>query len=285
MRPSKRLRNRWNDQFGRADSATRYRRLLTTQGRFVTVADSFQPRWSEEGSPQSDSSWESMAKQRSHAKPKGRPTSSPVSARRAPGTEARRPIAAPPPPTAPPRRSTYVEAVAIYERGLEALQRHEYQAAIDLLESVLRIYPDEKELHERVKLYLNICQRQSTPREPAPQTIEERLYASTLAINGGRYDEAIVHLRLVRDEDPDNEHALYMLAVAHAQRDEHAEAIAHLERAIALNPENRALARRDPDLEPLREDEAFRAALEAPHAPQPQRIDPRRRPVRSKSAR
>ena len=68
----------------------------------------------------------------------------------------------------------------------------------------------------------------------------------------------------MRDEDPDNDHALYMLAVAHAQRDEHAEAVAHLERAIALNPENRALARHDPDLEPLRDDDAFRAALEAP---------------------
>jgi tetratricopeptide (TPR) repeat protein len=66
----------------------------------------------------------------------------------------------------------------------------------------------------------------------------------------------------VRDEDPDNDHALYMLAVAHAQRGEHAEAIAHLERAIALNPENRALARRDTDLEPIRDDDAFRSALD-----------------------
>ena len=41
----------------------------------------------------------------------------------------------------------------------------------------------------------------------------------------------------MRDEDPDNDHALYMLAVAHAQRGEPAEAVAHLERAIALNPE------------------------------------------------
>ena len=115
-----------------------------------------------------------------------------------------------------------------------------------------------------MRLYLNICQRQAAQREAAPQTIDERLYAATLAINGGQYDEAIAHLRLVRDEDPDNDHALYMLAVAHAQRGEHAEAVAHLERAIALNPENRALARSDPDLEPLRDDEAFRAALEAP---------------------
>jgi tetratricopeptide (TPR) repeat protein len=185
-------------------------------------------------------------------------------------------------PAPPARRSTYFEAVAIYERGVEALQRHEYAKAANLLESVLRQYPEEKELHERVRLYLNICQRQVTQREATPQTLQERLYAATLAINGGQYDQAIAHLRLVRDEDPDNDYALYMLAVAHAQRDEHAEAVAHLERAIALNPENRALARTDPDLEPLRDDDAFRVALEAP--PSARALD-RRRPFKTRTAR
>jgi tetratricopeptide (TPR) repeat protein len=90
-----------------------------------------------------------------------------------------------------------------------------------------------------------------------------------------------MHLRLVRDEDPDNDHALYMLAVAHAQRGEPAEAVAHLERAIALNSENRGLARTDPDLEPLRGDDAFRAALDTASIPRPDR----RRPVKTKSAR
>ena len=74
-----------------------------------------------------------------------------------------------------------------------------------------------------------------------------------------------------------------MLAVAHAQRGEHAEADRPLERAIALNPENRALARSDPDLEPLRDDEAFRAALEAP--PDSPRSDRSRRPLKARSAR
>ena len=204
----------------------------------------------------------------------------PPSARAEREVEASEPSPAPPTP-APQRRSTYFEAVAIYERGLEALQRHAYEQAANLLESVLRQYPEEKELHERVRLYLNICQRQAAQRETAPQTIDERLYAATLAINGGQYDQAIAHLRLVRDEDPDNDHAIYMLAVAHAQRDEHAEAVAHLERAIALNPENRALARHDPDLEPLRDDDAFRAALDTGLASRPDR----RRPVKTRSAR
>ena len=190
----------------------------------------------------------------------------------------------PPPPSSVQRRPTYDDAVALYERGLEALQRHAYGEAATLLDSVLRQYPEEKELHERVRLYLNICQRQLAREQPTPQTIEERLFAATIAINGGQYDQAIAHLRLVRDEDPDNDHALYMLAVAHAQRDEPAEAVAHLERAIALNPENRGLARTDPDLDPLRDDEAFRAALEAP----PSSALPRptvKRPIKTRTGR
>lgn len=205
---------------------------------------------------------------------------------RPPGAAPRRGRALPaaPQPSGPVRRSTYVEAVALYERGLEAVQRHDYHSAVEQLESVLRLYPEEKDLHERVRLYLNVCRRQATPHEAAPMTIEERLYAATLALNGGRYDEALTHLRLVRDEDPDNDHALYMLAVAHAQRQEPAEAIAHLVRAVALNPENRAIARGDPDLDPLRDDEAFLAALDV-NAPRRVVVENRRPAPRLKTAR
>lgn len=227
-----------------------------------------------------------MAKQRSQPRPKGQSsapaqgTAKPAASVGARAPESSSAAAASKSPSATPRRSTYVEAVAVYEQGVEALQKHDYRKAEQLLESVLSRYPDEKELHERVRLYLNVCHRQATPKEPSPQTVDERLYAATLAVNGGQYDQAISHLRLVRDEDPDNDYAIYMLAVAHAQRGEHAEALAHLERAIALNPENRALARRDPDLEVLREDESFHATLDV--AP---RFSERRRPLKPKSAR
>lgn len=197
-----------------------------------------------------------MAKQR--PKPKTQTETAQVKSSQPPAE----PGSAPSKTPAQSRRPTYVEAVAVYEKGLEALQRHDYNNALELFERVLNAFPDERELHERVRLYLNVCRRHATPVVSAPQSLKERLYASTLALNGGRYDEAIAHLRLVRDEDPDNDHALYMLAVAHAQRGEFVESIAHLERAIALNPENRALARRDADLEPLHDDEAFHAAVD-----------------------
>ena len=184
--------------------------------------------------------------------------------------------------TRPPvPRTGYLEAVALYEQGLQALQRRAYPRAAALLRSVLASYPDEKELHERVRLYLNVCERQAAPRESTPQNTEERIYAATLAVNAGNYAAALEHLQAVKREGPENDHALYMLAVVHALRREPAEAMPYLLRAIALNPENRALARQDPDMENLRRNEAFRAAVDAAPA---SRAD-RRRSTRSRSSR
>ena len=55
----------------------------------------------------------------------------------------------------------------------------------------------------------------------------------------GKYDEALTSLRLVRDEDPDNDHALYMLAVAHAQDEEGLEEginVSRLARQLRVTP-------------------------------------------------
>ena len=88
-------------------------------------------------------------------------------------------VAAPPPPPAPPapRKPTYHEAVAMYERGLQALQRRDFAASADALRSVIERYPDERELLERARLYLKVCERELEPKEPAPKTAVHRIFA------------------------------------------------------------------------------------------------------------
>src|SRR5688572_25260130 len=63
------------------------------------------------------------------------------------------------------RRPTYPEAVARYESGMRALQEHRFREAADAFKAVLLQYPEEKELNERIRLYLALCERHlsSTP--------------------------------------------------------------------------------------------------------------------------
>ena len=165
------------------------------------------------------------------------------------------------------KRASYIEAVALYERGLEALQRHEFRAAAEALGRVLEQYPDERELHDRARLYLKICERETGPPPPSPQTVEERVYAATLALNAGAHEQALRHLQPATDERPDDDRVHYMLAVVHALRHEGDLALTHLRRAIDLNPDNRTLARQEPDFEPIRRELGFRQAVEPPPTP------------------
>jgi tetratricopeptide (TPR) repeat protein len=180
-------------------------------------------------------------------------------------------------PVAPIPRPGHVEAVTLYQEGVAALQTHEYARASSLLRSVIARYPDERELHERVRLYLNVCERHMAPRAASPTTPEERVFAATLAVNAGKFDEALEHLRTASNESPEHDHALYMLASVLALRDRIDEAVPFLLRAIELNPDNRTLAKHDPDLEPLREFDDVRVALEASTAPKAERRKPSRR--------
>jgi hypothetical protein len=55
----------------------------------------------------------------------------------------------------------------MYERGLQALQRRDFAASAEALRNVIQRYPDERELLERARLYLKVCERELEPRSRA----------------------------------------------------------------------------------------------------------------------
>jgi tetratricopeptide (TPR) repeat protein len=186
------------------------------------------------------------------------------------------PAAPPDPSSAPPRKPGFYEAVAIYERGVQALQRHDFTGAAGFFRTVLERYPDERELLERARLYLRVCDRETSRQPATPKTPAELVYAATVALNSGDQAGALDHLHAALTVDPDSDHAHYIMAVALGMRARGDEAIAHLQQAIALNPDNRTLARQDPDLDTLRGHERFREALDTPPSPNRRRPAARR---------
>ena len=204
------------------------------------------------------------------AKAKARPARkavAPAKTRRVAQTKAV--VAVPPPPApappsaSPPRKPGFYEAVAIYERGVQALQRHDYPGAAELFRTVIERYPEERELLERAHLYLRVCERETARQAPPPQSSGDHVYAATVALNSGDHTAAMSHLQRALSADQENDHAHYMMATALSARGRREEALEHLKRSIALNPENRTQARQDPDLDSIRSHEDFRSAIEA----------------------
>ena len=180
------------------------------------------------------------------------------------------PAAPPPPPPGPAP-----EAVSQFEKGLKDLERHAYAEAATTFRSILGGYPAERALLDRVRVYLELCERELRRTPPAPNTVEERLTAATAALNDGNEHRAEELARSVLRDDDEHDLAHYLLAAVAARRGASDEALAHLGRSIALSPEAGAQARFDSDFESLRATDEFRRLTEPPpttnHAGTPNR--------------
>ena len=154
----------------------------------------------------------------------------------------------------PPQRSTYADAVSLYERGMQALQAKRYREAAETLKAVIARFPEEKELHERAQLYIRVCERQLTPLDATPKTPEEQVYAATLAINSGAggpgHRAAHGGAAAGPRQRPRRVHARRRVL---AQGRPGRRRCTHISRALELNPDNRELVRKEPDLEALRQ--------------------------------
>ena len=156
------------------------------------------------------------------------------------------------------RKARSKRALKIYEAGVTGVQKRTFSIAAKALNEVIDEYPEEREIKERAKLYLAVCERELKPLVSEPTSLDERIYAATVSLNSGAVTIAIEHLNAVASEKPSDANVHYMLAVAHALSSDTDMSVTHLERAITLNPDNRLLARQEPDFKNIHGDDRFR---------------------------
>src|SRR5689334_15732227 len=143
------------------------------------------------------------------------------------------------------------EALALFQRGMEALQRHAYAEASTAFNAVVMGFPNERALLDRARVYLELCTREASRRPPVPRTVEERLTAATAALNNDDDQAAEELARSVLGDDPKHDLALYLLAACFARRGATTEALEFLGKAITISPEASTQARTDEDFTSL----------------------------------
>lgn len=162
----------------------------------------------------------------------------------------------PPDPDAPAKQ----QQLKLYEDAVKHFQQQKFHKAKELLERVIE--GPSKELGDRARVHLRICEQRisRTPAAP-PKSAEDHYTQGVALMNMGRWDEAREHLDRAHKAAPKADHVVYAMAVLDCLTGEADSAMQNLKVAIQLRPENRYHARNDEDFAFLQEDPRFTELL------------------------
>jgi tetratricopeptide (TPR) repeat protein len=144
-----------------------------------------------------------------------------------------------------------------YEAAVRLLYSHEYEKAKGAFEKVIATFGDDKEVVERSKIHIRLCEQKIARKPAAPRTLDEHYNFAIALMNEGKYEESLDHLNKALKSNPKCDYVIYAVAITHCRTGNFDRALANLQVAIGLRPENRFLAQRDSDFEVLKQDSRF----------------------------
>lgn len=147
-----------------------------------------------------------------------------------------------------------------YDRGVAALQKKKTEEAEKHFLDLIQKYPEERELVDRARVYLAICERQKKSGRLVLNEPEDFYYAAVFEKNRGNVTEAIEHLKRAARKNGGGR-VDFLLACCYAQQGEPDSALEHLKRAIDEDQRNRFLARHDRDFDAVRDSPEFQELL------------------------
>jgi len=150
----------------------------------------------------------------------------------------------------------YQSTIKVFENGVRAFQKQNYDKAAEIFEKLVE--SNARDVAHRAQVHLRLC-RQRTGRQVLPPKSADDYYTLGVAcLNARQFGLAVEHLSKADKMKPHQDHIQYALAVSHSLGGNSDAALAHLEAAFALRPENRIQARRDEDFQGIAADPRFR---------------------------
>jgi tetratricopeptide (TPR) repeat protein len=147
-----------------------------------------------------------------------------------------------------------------FDRGVASLQKRRIDEAERHFTELIQKYPEERELADRARVYLAVCERQKQAGAVELTEPEDFYYAGLVAKNRGEVGAAIEHLKRAARKNGGGK-VDFLLACCYAQNGEQETALEHLKRAIEEDQSNRILARHDSDFDPVRDTPGFQELL------------------------
>jgi tetratricopeptide (TPR) repeat protein len=161
-----------------------------------------------------------------------------------------------PKPERPKADLKYQSAINTFEMGVRAFHKQNYGKAAEIFEKL--VDGAARDVADRAQVHLRLCRQRTGRPVLAPKTADDYYTLGVACLNARQFELAVEHLSKADKMKPHQDHIQYALAVSHSRCGNSDAALAHLEAAFALRPDNRIHARRDEDFQGLAADPRFR---------------------------
>ena len=146
--------------------------------------------------------------------------------------------------------ATEEEQLELFENAMEAFREAEFAQALELFEATAQ-GPDGAMRH-RATVHIRICRQRIGSDTVDLKTADDHYNYAIRLINDRRLSEASDHLeRALELAKRPSAHVHYALAVVAALEDDAKRSFDRLRQAIEIDPQQRLIARKDPDLAAL----------------------------------
>ncbi|MFQ6038151.1 MAG: tetratricopeptide repeat protein [Candidatus Aminicenantales bacterium] len=156
------------------------------------------------------------------------------------------------------KKNAYEKALSAYTKVMKVFRKGDYARAAQELKAFIEEHKAEKEIVDRAKMYLAVCERRKKKETVPLKSFDDHYQYAVFLLNAGDYKQALRLLDKAAELRPKEVKPLYMKALLYARTGEVEKSLESLKEAVHRDKFFGILAQNEADFEPLREDKRFK---------------------------
>jgi tetratricopeptide (TPR) repeat protein len=160
------------------------------------------------------------------------------------------------------KKDIFEKILEAYSQAVKSFRKGDCVKATELFEAFLEKHTTEKELVDRAKMYLSLCEKCQKKETISLKTFEDYFEYAMYAHNQGDYDETLKLLEKAKAKKPKEGKVSYLRAITYCLMDDTQNCLLNLKDAVQKDKLFGILAQNEPGFEPLWEEKKFKIITE-----------------------
>ena len=153
---------------------------------------------------------------------------------------------------------SYQKTLSSYSQAAKAFRRGDCKKTIEYYRAFIEKYPMERELVDRAKLYIKICEEKGSKDAFALKDFDDYYEMGVFKLNQGAYEEAQKLFNKALEKDSNNGKIIYLIAKTHYLMGDKDKFLEILKSAIQVDESFRIFAQNDLDIDDIKNDKKFK---------------------------